>query len=234
METMFKRCEVVMLSTKKTAPIERDIPNNDLDLFMGFISQTDKNTYIPHHPMAYKEFIHLYILSNDKIKDGDLVLTNNSEYRNKVWTFMKAPCPMPYWGNEQNCKKIIASTDNTLGLPTPSLAFLTKFVHEFNMANPIEEILVEYENGIEYWKDRGIIDPIIVYFKEEAQRYNCIMDYYPVKIKVDKKNQITIRRIKNSWTREELNKEATDFMARYHGVLNMGDIQTISKFISEL
>lgn len=29
----------------------------------------------------------------------------------RVWTYMKAPCPMPYWGNPDMCWKVIATTN---------------------------------------------------------------------------------------------------------------------------
>jgi len=45
-----------------------------------------------------------YTTTNDTPNAGDLVMTN--EYG--VWKFRQAPCPMPYWGNANACKKIVA------------------------------------------------------------------------------------------------------------------------------
>ena len=44
-----------------------------------------------------------YIISNDKPQNGDLVITDNYG----VWEFQQAPCPLPYWGNPNACKKLI-------------------------------------------------------------------------------------------------------------------------------
>jgi len=44
-----------------------------------------------------------YIISKDKPQNGDLVITDNYG----VWTFQQAPCPLPYWGNPNACKKLI-------------------------------------------------------------------------------------------------------------------------------
>lgn len=49
------------------------------------------------------EAIKTYLLSDDEVKDGDLVFTE----KYGIWAYKKAPCPIPYWGNKNNCKKII-------------------------------------------------------------------------------------------------------------------------------
>ena len=89
-------------------------------------------------------------------------------------------------------------------LPQPSESFIQKYIKEFNKGNIITDVLVEYENTREYWKDRSRFDNIIVYSEEEAKQYNCIMDYYPIKIKTSKDNTITIKRVKDSWSRDEV------------------------------
>ena len=46
----------------------------------------------------------VYTVTDEQPKTNDKVLTDNYG----VWTFKQAPCPMPYWGNPNACKKIIA------------------------------------------------------------------------------------------------------------------------------
>jgi len=46
----------------------------------------------------------VYTLSDERPKSFDKVLTNDYG----VWTFLQAPCPLPYWGNPNACKKIVA------------------------------------------------------------------------------------------------------------------------------
>lgn len=93
---------------------------------------------------------HLYILSNDKIKDGDWVFVdlskNKTGYKGKgVWQYKTPPCPLPYWGNPDCAKKIIASTDPKLGLASPSITFIEKFLSEYNKGHLIRFVMVEYE-----------------------------------------------------------------------------------------
>jgi hypothetical protein len=49
----------------------------------------------------------MYRLSDDIPKDGDMVLTENYG----IWEYKKAPCPIPYWGNPNNCKKMVHIED---------------------------------------------------------------------------------------------------------------------------
>jgi len=53
------------------------------------------------------EAIKMYLLSDDEVKDGDLVFIE----KYGIWDYKKAPCPIPYWGNKNNCKKIITGPE---------------------------------------------------------------------------------------------------------------------------
>ena len=54
----------------------------------------------------------LYLLSDETPKSGDIVLTDNYG----VWEFKEIPTPMGYWGNLNNCKKIIKTTNVTINV----------------------------------------------------------------------------------------------------------------------
>ena len=69
-------------------------------------------------------------------------------------------------------------------LPQPSQQFIQKYIEEYNRGNIINDVLVEY--GIIY----------------EGRSYDL---YNPDKLKVNlKNNTITIKKVKDSWNREEI------------------------------
>ena len=124
---------------------------------------------------------HLYFLSDEEIKEGDWVL----ETLNKVIFQVKGKSN-DY--KNSTFKKIIATTDRELRnggqvckLPQPSQLFLEKYVEEYNKGNQIKKVMVEYEN----------------------QYYDGEQWFYKVKVN-SKDNTITIRKVKDSLSREEV------------------------------
>ena len=104
----------------------------------------------------YKAFIpqHLYIISDDEIKENDYCLNLET---NTVFKMHKHGLP-----TSNRNKKIIATTDTSLinrrqmtfmdeatewiyDLPQPSQQFIEKFIEEYNKGNVITNVLVEYE-----------------------------------------------------------------------------------------
>lgn len=133
----FKECNVVMLPTKDRSEIL--ITNNKLLYKGNRMENSDINQ-------------HLYIISDDEIKEGDWCLTPIEE---GVQYVIKAK------GSNYNklCKKIIATTDKSLelyttkgkgvlvtNLPQPSQSFIKAFVK----AGGIDKVLVEYEKDIPF------------------------------------------------------------------------------------
>ena len=55
-----------------------------------------QDEYLTHKGVRY------YISDEEPVND-DMVLT----FRYGIWKFMKAPCPMPYWGNAKECVKLV-------------------------------------------------------------------------------------------------------------------------------
>jgi hypothetical protein len=144
---------------------------------------------------------HLYILSNENPNDGDKVIPDEP-YNDAVWEFRKAPCPLPYWGNENACKKIIASTDKSLKLPEPSNSFIGKYTSEYNKENIISEVMVEYQDD---WKDNTKL--IMESYGDNPNNF----PYIP-QLKINSKdNTITIKRIKNSWNTKEIKEKFHEF-----------------------
>lgn len=175
----YQECKVVMLATDdKAAPILSYLNDKSLQYF--------PNTYWSNGDLSKR---HLYFLSNKEIKEGDWCINS---YDNQIWKYKLSPCPLPYWGNKDTLTKIIATTDTSLGLPQPSSQFILKYIELYNAGTPIKWVNVEYE---EYFESN--IVPLSNFVDEEQ-----LTTKY--KLKVDKNNHITITKVKDSWSKEEV------------------------------
>ena len=125
---------------------------------------------------------HLYITSLEVIKEGDYFLGLGDgelfvHQRIKVGGYP----PRVY----EEDRKIIATTNPKLELPEPSQKFIKKFVESYNSDNIITECVVEFE-PIGKMKSSVLEIPITEILKVNP-----------------KDNTITIKKVKDSWTREE-------------------------------
>ena len=80
-----------------------------------------------------------------------------------------------------------------INLPQPSQQFIQKFVEEYNKGNIITDVLVEYEliSNEEYFGNTVNPDDDVPYFDE--------------RLKINPKdNTITIKKVKDSYTKEEV------------------------------
>ncbi len=123
---------------------------------------------------------HLYLLSNEKIKEGDWYINNSVIFRADD-KFDEGNNP----NQNKNNKKIIATTDKSLGLPEPSPQFIEEYIEEWNKGNKIIKVMVDYVLDINSYKGSA-----------------CLKDCYI--LKVDKNNYITITKVKDSWNKEEV------------------------------
>ena len=146
---------------------------------------------------------HLYIVDDSEIKEGDwclAVLTNtlfqvkeiDSSTREIYYLQFGILCP------KRNAKKVIASTDKSLDLPSPSEQFIQKYVESYNKGIIISEVMVEWETfqNMEVYKSKT--NTKRDYIDVSGNVYN------DEKLKVDSKNQVTITRCKESYSKEEL------------------------------
>jgi hypothetical protein len=138
---------------------------------------------------------HLYILSDEEIKEGDYYYTivpalNIGEEIYQATGFI---------GNKTDRIKVIASTNPSLSpflgfdtesginvsteLPSPSQSFIEKYVSEYNKGNKIEEVMVLFEERLLSPNEQDFTLDLIVNPKD---------------------NTITIKKIKDSWNREEV------------------------------
>ena len=140
---------------------------------------------------------HLYVLSNDEIEESDYC------YSYKTNKIVKATCDVSREANKNIgfWEKVIATTDKTLSqtnrteIPQPSQQFIQKFVEEYNRGNIITNVLVEYEliSNEEYFLNTINPDDDVPYFDE--------------RLKISHKdNTITIKKVKDSYTREQVDR----------------------------
>ena len=176
---MDKKIKVVMLPTDEKANGENIIVKQYSELGLAF----GYNITNVHN---------LYFLSDEEIKEGDLFIylkdkVIHKAHFNSTKAFSHCKDGDYIIAYENNlCKKVIASTDKSLELPQPSEEFLESYVKAYNEGKQITEVMVEYHEG--YWKD---LDS-----KEDDW-----IESYPM---VNSDNTISIRKIKDSWNRDEL------------------------------
>ena len=176
------KCGVVMLSSDKKSDLRvvRGYDGNPLcyDLLMDSVQlHNNRNSTISYQ--------HLYITSNEEIKESDHYLKPND---NSVWIRSKNSNIITI-----GSKKIIATTDESLGLPQLSQQFIEKYIEEYNKGNIISEGLVEVEVDLENYNNW-----------EPPFPYKSLDEQVFYKLKLDSQNTITIRKIKDSWNREEV------------------------------
>jgi len=194
----FKRAEVIMLPTKEKSVmlmVYTDVEKTNGKLvFNGIVNDN------------YKEYQHLYIISDDKIKEGDYVQMDD-RYGKVISIIHKEymVLALDNSGSErtyrkEELKKIIATTDTALKiplenyyglgnvnhLPQPSQQFITKYIESYNKGEVITDVLVEYEDLL-----------------LRNDKTNLVENKQVLKVN-PKNNTITIKKLKDSWNREEL------------------------------
>jgi len=165
----FKKCKVVMLPTNEKAQVGEITSNTTMpELFI-----MNKKVYKAWNTNYHGNIVdgshlrgnHLYILSDEEIKEGDWCMELE---RYSIQDDNIEDC-FPYTSvgeDHEDNMKIIASTDKSLKLyesetlakasgfslktdditlPQPTDAFIQKYIEEYNKGNIITRVLVEYE-----------------------------------------------------------------------------------------
>lgn len=123
------------------------------------------NKLHPHNVTNGGRQQHLYVLSDEAVKDGEWCFemhNGDSQAINPIiwidemgnkWYLRKMN--MNCSANDPECKKLIATTDTSLRIPIdaimtkalPSLTkiFINKFIAEYNQYNLIFDVMIEYE-----------------------------------------------------------------------------------------
>lgn len=199
---MLKKCKLVMLPSNQKAPQINMITTTNEDK-LQLVDKTLVDMYEFHKQFGdfapVKPYQHLYILSDDEITEGCWFYADEYSKPEKAThvnnTFVNGFI-------KSACKKIIATTDISLkteifglgetamcSLPQPSQSFLEVFVKEYNKGNVIKEVMIEYD--------------VITLNEDWSQKPVVITNEYKLKIN-SKDNTITIKRVKDSWNREEV------------------------------
>jgi hypothetical protein len=215
---MLKKIPVVMLPTEKAS-----------SLFLGLTGRLKfDNKQLSTHPKIINQ--HLYFLSDEEIKEGDWVYNHilndvvqikTSHIQNPINFFTEI-------NKLKHAKKIIATTDESLFeqifyhpdgaiiggiesyklLPRPSQSFIERFIEKYNVGTPITHVMVEYVN-LEP-NEQGLI------------------------LKIAKDNTITIKPVKDSWTRKEHEKDLRDLAQLISNKHRFGDgVFDVDKWIEQ-
>ena len=175
----FKRAQIIILPTKNETYIGKHLGD---EVYLSLYTWYLKTLNIPNERQGQ----HLYIISDDEIKESDWFIN----------LFNNVVVQAHNWIHVSTCKKIIATTDTSLELkcdgkcakyecvclyPQPSQQFIEKYIKSYNKGEIITDVLVEYENN-------GFLG----INKKEGLKVN------------PKNNTIIIKKLKNSWNREEV------------------------------
>ena len=217
--SQLKKHQVVLLPTEKASLLYRIHSRADSKIVLGYGQDTTKDLSLKPQ--------HLYILSDDEIKEGDWYIHNQS---GTLRASNSNAIPM-------DAKKIVATTDFELnkgwikdndperlsthtnivtmrGIAQPSESFIKKYIEMYNAGTPITDVMVKY--------NPGYVNPE---WNEET-------------LKVAPDNTITIRSVKDSWSREEVKSlllqlvkdcgKDDDLLSHYSG-----DYRDLNKWIEE-
>ena len=198
---MYRKHPLVMLPTNQKANKGYNlflISNNNLR-FQNILEDAEQKEW--SSSFKHWRLQHLYILSDEQIKEGDWVFDPIGSRIAQI----KQVCLK---GENFGAKKIIATTDKSLmydtgkisssitcgdipvykSLPQIPQSFIEHFVSEYNKERVITEVMVEYE-----------------YRHDESVPYPKTLDGEAVlKINPDNTINCLIKPIKDSWSREEV------------------------------
>ena len=229
----YKRAKVIMLPTNVLSNISLSNKTNNL------VYNNNK-----HDTLSMFTNQHLYIISDDEIKEGDWYI--NLKY-NKIIQ-KKDALPL-----KDNCKKIIATTDTSLlntiytphisgeiskrmrdlfNLPQPSQQFIEKYIESYNKGKVITDVLVEYEQTKLYIEPQNYQQYISQPKELQFPITTNVDDIYGLKIN-SKDNTITIKKLKDSWNREEMIAEIRKYAKDSLNINRYEDIFFTNKWIEE-
>jgi hypothetical protein len=204
----FKRKKVIMLPTVESQgdfSKERLYPCILKYSWMFDKNQKGKLTFVNCNIRTPTQLQHLYIISDDEIKEGNYVYDS---YKDSVYQATKVVIHnMKSLDYKQYLNKIVATTDTSLTedkrtiitglmgkpniLPQPSQQFIEKYIESYNKDEVITDVLVEYSPSsitLQTYSGQQVDDNL----KALTLKTNS------------KDNTITITKLKDSWSREEV------------------------------
>lgn len=187
---MWKKCQIIMLPAKDKLEGVLCTIGRTLTYQKGLVTNG-----------GYIQAQHLYILSDDEIKEGDWFfdITKNTIHKcHSVSNNIQSSLNGGGYHGKFECKKIIATTNKSISrnsdiemsvkdalntLPEIPQSFIEQFITSYNEGKTISDVMVEYDT---------IQVPYIT------------GDGFEIVLKVNSNNTINIKTIKDSWSRDEV------------------------------
>lgn len=193
----YKECGIVMLKNWDTK---------------SGISITGNGILLKSNDGNHNCYINIYITSDDEIKENDWCYDKRPNEKGNLIDLVYQKKIGPEFMTSSTEKKIIGTTDTSLNsglengklyqieaigtkyeptiIPQPSDKFIQSYIEAYNKGEKIEKVLVEYEKG--NFRPDGSQG----YFEEGAFTFEWLLKL--------KDNSIIIKKVKDSWTREEV------------------------------
>jgi len=218
----FKRAKCILLNTKEKSIIGQEKITKELRF---------------NSPRQNLDFKNLYIISDDEIKEGDWILSDSNVLTQSSNGF----------DAHDRFKKIIVTTDTSLkfrckccngtsiieeepcrtctsgytgNLPQPSQQFIEKYIEQYNKGNIITNVLVEY----------NIYDDQCDGFSCGICNCDSTTEKLINELKINQKdNTITIKKLKDSWDREEV----IELLTKLNHTLGIGSNRTFEEWLEQ-
>ena len=207
--SVFKKCQILLLPTNEKSKLVLSFKEKSFNqLIEPRITLIEESNY----QLSNIQSQHLYILSSEEIKEGDIWFDGTNIRKDYPMSFIK-----------DIDKKIIAATDSSLRigklevggkiehLPQIPQSFIEYFIFEYNRGNIITEVMAEYELNNEDFDD--IIEKV----------WND--DY---KLKINKDNTINIKSIISTY--EEIGEKIVQYCKKYEGTDKYTDVLKAIEF----
>jgi len=194
---MFYNCNVVLLTTDKEATI-------------GDIISYPNGILVANCEPINLKAKQLYVTVPDKIKVGDWCVHEFGDLADTGHRLIQA--------NKSNVdsiqewwKKVVASTDVSIGFPNLSKAFVNLYTNRYKTKHHIEKATIEYERWI-----TNLGRPFVV--RDDYPITQKIFDDGTgIRVVINDDNTVNIKEAKESWDKEEV--LAVAFKAFYEGYI---------------
>lgn len=248
----FKRVKVVMLPTNEAKgdfSEERIYPCLLKYSWVFDKEEKGKLIFADSNIRTPTQLQNLYIISDDEIKLFDWIYNNKENIVEQITSKTQLIFVLEENKENQTFKKIIATTDGSLyreesctgytetrsrtfyskkPLPRPSKQFIEKYIEEYNKGNVITDVLVEYEIQRQCVKCKTIRSHYLCKCGEQDNYENTLQ------LKINSKdNTITIKKVKDSWNREEVIILLEKALAESKEQYSLLDRVGINKWIEE-
>lgn len=202
---MKKRVKVIMLPTEDSTSVIKQGTSSTLCYYSNPASAATK---------------HLYFVSDEELKDGEWCYKNSMKKGNMIFEYDSSNI----W--HKGAYKIVATTDESLvyliniGRVRYNLPQISQeFIENYCEVGGIDEVDIEYENVGSNADTLGV--PI---------DYEELEDIF--KIKVDSNYCVIIHPIKDSWSKEEVEKLIESAVHDFAG-MNTYDDDNLTEWINE-